>query len=111
MYCTKKIENDLKARKALHESSDPVIAFAAKNDFNLVTLLVGLVELLVTALLVMLVYKFFVQIINAEKKIFDFVLKIVFFAVGYVFYSVAKVCFGIANFFSSQKKQTAPEEK
>ena len=107
----KKIENDLKARKALHESSDPVIAFAAKNDFNLVTLLVGLVELLVTALLVMLVYKFFVQIINAEKKIFDFVLKIVFFAVGYVFYSVAKVCFGIANFFSSQKKQTAPEEK
>ncbi len=107
----KKIENDLKARKALHESSDPVIAFAAKNDFNLVTLLVGLVELLVTALLVMLVYKFFVQIINAEKKIFDFVLRIVFFAVGYVFYSVAKVCFGIANFFSSQKKQTAPEEK
>lgn len=107
----KKIENDLKARKALHESSDPVIAFAAKNDFNLVTLLVGLVELLVTALLVMLVYKFFVQIINVEKKIFDFTLKIVFFAIGYVFFAVAKVCFGIARFFSSPKKQTAPEEK
>lgn len=107
----KKIEKDLKARKALHESSDPVIAFAAKNDFNLVTLLVGLVELLVTALLVMLVYKFFVQIINVEKKIFDFTLKIVFFAIGYVFFAVAKVCFGIARFFSSPKKQTAPKEK
>lgn len=107
----KKIENNLKARKALHESSDPVIAFAAKNDFNFVTLLIGLGELLVTALLVMLVYKLFVQIINVEKKIFDFVLKVVFFAVGYVFYSVAKVCFGIAKFFSSPKKQTAPKEK
>ena len=107
----KKIEKDLKARKALHESSDPVIAFAAKNDFNLVTLLVGLVELLVTALLVMLVYKFIVQIINVEKKIFDFTLKIVFFAIGYVFFAVAKVCFGIARFFSSPKKQTAPKEK
>lgn len=106
-----KIEKNLEARKALHDSSDRVVAFAAENDFNFVKLLIGISELLVTALLVMILYKFFVQIINVEKKIFDFTLKIVFFAIGFVFFAVAKVCFGIARFFSSPKKQTAPEEK
>ena len=105
-----KIEKNLEARKALHDSSDRVVAFAAENDFNFVKLLMGIGELLVTALLVMLMYKFFVQIINVEKKIFDFMLKIVFFAIGYAFYAVAKVCFGIAKFFSSPKKQTTPEK-
>lgn len=107
----KAIQNYSETRKNLHNSSDPIVAFAAKNDFEFSKLLLGLAELLLVLCFVAFMYKIFCTIINVEKKIFDFTLKIVFFAIGYVFFAVAKVCFGIARFFSSPKKQTAPKEK
>ncbi len=106
-----KIEKNLEARKALHDSSDCVVAFAAENDFNFVKLLIGISELLVTALLVMILYKFFVQLVNVEKTIVDFTLKLLFFVVGSVFAFVANICFAFSRFFSSPKKQNVAKRK
>ncbi len=105
------IQKDFEARKALHDSSDPVVAFAAKNDFEFSKLLLGLGELLLVAVFLVFMYKFFVQIIKVEKAIVDFTLKLLFFTVGSVFAFVANICFSASRFFSSGKKQTVTKRK
>lgn len=105
------IQKDFEARKALHDSSDPVIAFAAKGDFDLSKLLLGLGELLLVAVFLVFMYKFFVQIVKAEKTIVDFVLKLLFFTVGSIFAFVANICFSASRFFSSGKKQNVAKRK
>ena len=105
------IQKDFEARKALHDSSDPVVAFAAKNDFEFSKLLLGLGELLLVAVFLVFMYKFFVQIIKVEKAIVDFMLKALFFMVGSLFAFVANVCFAVSRFFSSPKKQNVAKRK
>ena len=105
------IQKDFEARKALHDSSDPVVAFAAKNDFELSKLLLGLGELFLVVMFLVIMYKFFVQFIKAEKTIVDFVLKLVFFITGSALAFVANICFSASRFFSSGKKQTAAKRK
>ena len=105
------IQKDFEARKALHDSSDPVVAFAAKNDFEFSKLLLGLGELLLVAVFLVFMYKFFVQIIKVEKAIVDFTIKLLFFTVGSVFAFVANICFSASRFFSSGKKQTVTKRK
>lgn len=105
------IQKDFEARKALHDSSDPVVAFAAKGDFELSKLLLGLGELLLVVMFLVVMYKFFVQFIKVEKTIVDFVLKLVFFIVGSIFAFIANCCFSASRFFSSGKKQTVTKRK
>lgn len=105
------IQKDFEARKALHDSSDPVIAFAAKNDFEFSKLLLGLSELFLVVVFLIFMYKFFVQFVKVEKAIVDFTLKLLFFTVGSIFAFVANVCFSASRFFSSGKKQTVTKRK
>lgn len=105
------IQKDFEARKALHDSSDPVVAFAAKNDFEFSKLLLGLGELFLVVVFLVFLYKFFVQIVRTEKAIVDFVFKLVFFITGSVFAFIANVCFSASRFFSSGKKQTVTKRK
>ena len=105
------IQKDFEARKALHDSSDPVIAFAAKNDFEFSKLLLGLSELFLVVVFLIFMYKFFVQFVKVEKAIVDFTLKVLFFTVGSIFAFVANVCFSASRFFSSGKKQTVTKRK
>ena len=105
------IQKDFEARKALHDSSDPVIAFAAKNDFEFSKLLLGLSELFLVVVFLIFMYKFFVQFVKVEKAIVDFTLKLLFFTVGSIFAFVANVCFSASKFFSSGKKQTVTKRK
>ena len=105
------IEKDFEARKALHDSSDPVVAFAAKNDFELSKLLLGIGELFLVVVFLIFMYKFFVQFVRMEKTIVDFTLKLLFFTVGSVFAFVANICFSASRFFSSGKKQTVTKRK
>lgn len=105
------IQKDFEARKALHDSSDPVIAFAAKNDFEFSKLLLGIGEMLLVVIFLVFLYKFFVQIVRTEKAIVDFVFKLVFFITGSVFAFIANVCFSASRFFSSGKKQVASKRK
>lgn len=107
----KAIQNYSDTRKSLHDSSDPIVAFAAKNDFEFSKLLLGLAELLLVICFVAFMYKIFCTIINVEKAIVDFMLKSVFFVIGSLFAFVANVCFAISRFFSSGKKQTMPKQK
>lgn len=107
----KAIQNYSDTRKSLHDSSDPIVAFAAKNDFEFSKLLLGLAELLLVICFVAFMYKIFCTIINVEKAIVDFMLKSVFFVVGSLFAFVANVCFAVSRFFSSGKKQTMPKQK
>lgn len=105
------IQKDFEARKALHDSSDSVIAFAAKNDFEFSKLLLGLGELFLVVVFLLFMYKFFVQLVNVEKTIVDFTLKLLFFVVGSVFAFVANICFAFSRFFSSPKKQNVAKRK
>ena len=105
------IQKDFEARKALHDSSDPVVAFAAKGDFDLSKLLLGLGELFLLVVFLIFMYKFFVQIVRTEKTIVDFVLKLVFFITGSALAFVANVCFSASRFFSSGKKQVTTKKK
>ena len=105
------IQKDFEARKALHDSSDPVVAFAAKNDFEFSKLLLGLGELFLVVVFLLFMYKFFVQLVNVEKTIVDFTLKLLFFVVGSVFAFVANICFAFSRFFSSPKKQNVAKRK
>ena len=105
------IQKDFEARRALHDSSDPVVAFAAKNDFELSKLLLGIGEMLLVVVFLIFLYKFFVQIVRTEKAIVDFVFKLVFFITGSVFAFIANVCFSASRFFSSGKKQVASKIK
>lgn len=105
------IQKDFEARSALHDSSDPVVAFAAKNDFELSKLLLGIGEMLLVVVFLVFLYKFFVQIVRTEKAIVDFTLKLLFFIVGSIFAFVANVCFSASRFFSSGKKQTVTKRK
>lgn len=105
------IQKDFEARKALHDSSDPVIAFAAKNDFEFSKLLLGLSELFLVVVFLIFMYKFFVQFVKVEKAIVDFTLKLLFFTVGSIFAFIANVCFSASRFFSSGKKQTVTKRK
>ena len=105
------IQKDFEARRALHDSSDPVVAFAAKNDFELSKLLLGIGEMLLVVVFLIFLYKFFVQIVRTEKAIVDFVFKLVFFITGSVFAFIANVCFSASRFFSSGKKQVASKRK
>mgnify|MGYP004727925961 FL=1 len=105
------IQKDFEARKALHDSSDPVVAFAAKNDFEFSKLLLGLGELFLVVVFLLFMYKFFVQLVNVEKTIVDFTLKLLFFVVGSVFAFVANICFAFSSFFSSPKKQNVAKRK
>lgn len=107
----KAIQNYSETRKNLHNSSDSIVAFAAKNDFEFSKLLLGLAELLLVLCFVLFMYKIFCTIINVEKAIVDFMLKALFFMVGSLFAFVANVCFAVSRFFSSGKKQTAPKQK
>lgn len=107
----KAIQNYSDTRKSLHDSSDPIVAFAAKNDFEFSKLLLGLAELLLVICFVAFMYKIFCTIINVEKAIVDFMLKSVFFVIGSLFAFVANVCFAVSRFFSSGKKQTMPKQK
>lgn len=107
----KAIQNYSDIRKSLHDSSDPIVAFAAKNDFEFSKLLLGLAELLLVICFVAFMYKIFCTIINVEKAIVDFMLKSVFFVIGSLFAFVANVCFAVSRFFSSGKKQTLPKQK
>lgn len=105
------IQKDFEARRALHDSSDPVVAFAAKNDFELSKLLLGLGELFLVVVFLVFMYKFFVQIVRTEKTIVDFVLKILFFIAGSILAFVANVCFSASRFFSTSKKQNVAKKK
>ena len=105
------IQKDFEARRALHDSSDPVVAFAAKNDFELSKLLLGIGEMLLVVVFLIFLYKFFVQIVRTEKAIVDFVFKLVFFITVSVFAFIANVCFSASRFFSSGKKQVASKRK
>ena len=105
------IQKDFEARKALHDSSDPVIAFAAKNDFEFSKLLLGISEMLLVVIFLVFLYQFFVQIVRTEKAILQFVIKHVFFITGSVFAFIANVCYSASRFFSSGKKQVASKRK
>lgn len=107
----KAIQNYSETRKSLHNSSDPIVAFAAKNDFEFSKLLLGLAELLLVLCFVVFMYKIFCTIINMEKAIVDFMLKALFFIIGSLFAFGAEVCFAVSRFFSSGKKQTMPKRK
>lgn len=107
----KAIQNYSETRKNLHNSSDSIVAFAAKNDFEFSKLLLGLAELLLVLCFVLFMYKIFCTIINVEKAIVDFMLKALFFMVGSLFAFVANVCFAVSRFFSSPKKQNVAKRK
>ena len=81
-------------RKELHNSSDPVVAFAAKDYFEFKILLLGIGSLLGWALLLRTIFRHMAEIVIAEEKIFSFALS-VFFAIS------AFVCYLLSRLFST----------
>ena len=79
-------------RKELHNSSDPVVAFAAKDYFEFKILLLGIGILLGWALLLRTIFRHMAEIVIAEEKIVSFALS-VFFAIS------AFVCYLLSRLF------------
>lgn len=79
-------------RKELHNSSDPVVAFAAKDYFEFKILLLGVGILLGWALLLRTIFRHMAEIVIAEEKIVSSALS-VFFAIS------AFVCYLLSRLF------------
>lgn len=79
-------------RKELHNSSDPVVAFAAKDYFEFKILLLGIGILLGWALLLRTIFRHMAEIVIAEENIFSFVV-----SVG--FSMLSALCFILARIF------------
>ncbi len=78
-------------RKELHNSSDPVVAFAAKDYFEFKILLLGVGILLGWALLLRIIFRHMAEIVIAEEKIFSFVLSALFAISAFVCYQLSRL--------------------
>lgn len=113
----KDIQHYAETRKSLHNSSDPVVAFAAENDFEFLKLVFGLAVLLLVICWVIFIYKMYRYsklldiIVNVEMATVNFILRTVFLVIGSLFSFVAHVCFSISRFFYSEKKHTHRSKK
>ena len=90
--CVERSEALSQARKDLHNSSDPVVAFAAKDYFEVKILLLGFAIFAVWGLLLRGIFQHMAEIVIAEENIFSFVV-----AVG--FSMLSALCFILARIF------------
>lgn len=90
--CVERSEALSQARRDLHNSSDPVVAFAAKDYFEVKILLLGLAIFAVWGLIVKGIFQHMAEIVIAEENIFSFVV-----SVGFSLLSA--LCFILARIF------------
>lgn len=90
--CVERSEALSQARRDLHNSSDPVVAFAAKDYFEVKILLLGLAIFAVFGLILKGIFQHMAEIVIAEENIFSFVV-----SVG--FSMLSALCFILARIF------------
>lgn len=98
------IENYTAKRTALAQSNDPIVAFAAKNQFDLVMVILGIACLVVIAAVWYLVYHRFADLIWTEEKIFNLVVSKIFICLAVLFYALHYVCYRVAIIFGMRPK-------
>ena len=104
-------------RNAIVTSSDPVIAFAAKDHFSIFMSFFGLSCFAGIAGIWYLVYRYFVAIIQVEKKIFDSIVLAFFWVGSMLFYALYKLFWASAqwhrriNLANSKSKRRPQPQK
>lgn len=95
----------MEKRNSLARSTDPVVAFAAKNQFDFLMLLLGVSCFAVIALVWCFVYRHFVEVIETEFKIFNLVVSSVFMCLDAFFYVLHRNCYKVAVIFGKRPKK------
>lgn len=94
------IQNCFEARENLHESSDAVIRFAAKNDFDILICLLAIAMFGIAVAFLVIAYQiFFEKVVNVEKAIVDFIFRHVFLILYRIFGSIATIMLQISDIF------------
>ncbi len=98
------VQRSTEARKALRNSDDSVVAWAADGDFEFGKLLIGLFVLLALCGFIFLIYHNFVAVVAFEEKLLFKLLSIVFATLQCAFSLLAHVCGFEKGIFSLGKK-------
>lgn len=99
-----KIDVYSEKRTNLMESNDPIIAFAAKDQFDFLMLLLGISCFGVIALVWCFVHHHFLGVIETEFKIFNLVVSRLFMMLALSFYALHYVCYRVAIIFGVRPK-------
>ena len=100
------IERLNEERYAIMHSTDPIVAWAAKDGFELSMFWVSLIVMAVVVGAWILLYNYLPEIVSAEEFILYAVMYAIFITLYYVFISAAKICKKFAVISHRNKTRT-----
>lgn len=102
--CAALAQEYTEARNALRDSSDPMVAWAAKDGFELSVLFTGIGVFAGLALSLFGVYQLFGYVVKAEEKIFTVAVRVAMLICSLVFGLLHRCFYNLASVFTNERR-------